>query len=107
MTAVSPGPGSIRALLLRAGVGTTKLKLVDVVNASSAEWGKEVSDSTLVSPVTTPIHFALEQRAELASTDIWQAAWAGLTGLPVDLQLPAVTLAQLFYREHVFLNVGA
>lgn len=107
MTAVSPGPGSIRALLLRAGVGTTKLKLVDAVNAPSAEWAKEVSDSTLVSPVTTPIHFALEQRAELASTDTWQAAWAGLTGLPVDLQLPAVTLAELFYREHVFLNVGA
>lgn len=107
MTAVSPGPGSVRALLLRAGVGTTKLKLTDAVNAPSAEWAKKVSDSKLVSPVTTPIHFALEQRAELASDDTWQAAWGGLTGLPVDLQLPAVKLAELFYREHVFLNVGA
>lgn len=107
MTAVSPGPGSVRALLLRAGVGTTKLKLADAVNAPSAEWAKEVSDSTLVSPVTTPIHFALEQRAELASTEAWQSAWARLTGLPVDLQLPAVKLAELFYREHVFLNVSA
>ncbi|MFC5736033.1 GTPase-associated system all-helical protein GASH [Sinirhodobacter huangdaonensis] len=106
MTAVSPGPGSVRALLLRAGVGTTKLKLVDAVNAPSAKWATEVSVSTLVSPVTTPIHFALEQRAELESTDTWQATWAGLTGLPVDLQLPAVTLAELFYREHVFLYVG-
>lgn len=107
MTAVSPGPGSIRALLLRAGVGTKKLKLVDAVNAPSAEWAKKVSDSMLVSPVTTPIHFALEHRAELASTDTWQAAWAGITGLSVDLQLSAVTLAELFYREHVFLNVEA
>jgi hypothetical protein len=107
MTAVSPGPGSVRALLLRAGVGTSKLKLADVVNAPSAEWAKEVSDSAMVSPVTTPIHFALEQRAELASTEAWQPAWAGLTGLPVDLQLPAVKLAELFYREHVFLNVSA
>lgn len=107
MTAVSPGPGSVRAMLLRAGVGLTKLKLADAVNAPSAEWATQVSDSTLVSPVTTPIHFALEQRAELGSTDTWQAAWSGLTGLPVDLQLPAVELAELFYREHVFLNVGA
>lgn len=107
MTAVSPGPGSVRAMLLRAGVGTTKLKLADAVNAPSAEWAKEVSDSALVSPVTTPVHFALEQRAELGSTDTWQAAWSGLTGLPLDLQLPAVKLAELFYREHVFLNVGA
>ena len=107
MTAVSPGPGSIRAMLLRAGVSPTKLKLADAINAPSAEWAKEVSASTLVSPVTTPIHFALEQRAELGSTETWQAAWSGLTGLPVDLQLPAVKLAELFYREHVFLNVGA
>jgi len=107
MTAVSPGPGSIRAMLLRAGVGNTKLKLEDAVNATGADWAKEVSNSTLVSPVTTPIHFALEQRAELGSTDAWQTAWSGLTGLPADLQLPAVKLAELFYREHVFLNLDA
>lgn len=106
MTAVSPGPRSVRAMLQRAGVGTAKLKLADAVNAHSTEWAKMVSDSSLISPVTTPIHFALEQRAELASTDTWQAAWAGLTGLPIDLQLPAITLAELFYREHIFLNVG-
>ncbi|MGD9713670.1 MAG: GTPase-associated system all-helical protein GASH [Thermomicrobiales bacterium] len=107
MTAVSPGPGSIRAMLLRAGVGLTKMKLADAVNAPGDEWAKEVSNSTLVSPVTTPIHFALEQRAELGSIDTWQAAWSGLTGLPVDLQLPAVKLAELFYREHVFLTMDA
>jgi hypothetical protein len=57
--------------------------------------------------VTTPIHFALEQRAELGSTETWLAAWSGLTGLPIDLELPAIELAKLFYREHVFLNVSA
>lgn len=107
MTAVAPGPASIRAMLSRAGVGTEELKLVDVVNAVDIGWAKSVSDPKLVSPVSTPIHFALEQRAELASDDTWQSGWSGLTGLSVDVALPAVKLAELFYREHLFINVNA
>lgn len=106
MTAVSPGPTSIRAMLTRAGIGTGKLKLSDAVNAPDQEWAKSVSESTLVSPVTTPIHFALEQRAELG-TETWQSSWSGLTGIAADAQLPAVKLAELFYREHIFLYVSA
>ena len=107
MTAVSPGPASIRAMLSRAGVGNEKLKLADVTNAVDIGWAKSVSGSKLVSPVSTPIHFALEQRAELGSDDTWQSGWSGLTGLSVDVALPAVKLAELFYREHLFINVGA
>ena len=107
MTAVSPGPASIRAMLSRAGVGTETLKLADVVNAVDLDWAKTVSNSTLVSPVTTPVHFALETRAELGSTDTWQAGWSGLTGLPADAPLPAVVLADQFYREHLFIRVTA
>ena len=107
MTAVSPGPVSIRAMLSRAGVGTGELKLADVVNAVDIGWAKSASDSKLVSPVSTPIHFALEQRVELGSDDTWQSIWSGLTGLSVDAALPAVKLAELFYREHLFINVVA
>ena len=106
ITKVSPGPASVRAMLTRAGIGTGKLKLSDAVNAPDPEWVKLVSNSTMISPVTTPIHFALEQRAELGSTQTWQASWSGLTGVAADAQLPAVKLAELFYREHVFLNLS-
>lgn len=104
MTDVTPGPASIGAMLSRAGVGTEPLKLNDVVNAADIGWAKSLSDSELISPVTTPIHFALEQRAELGTDDSWQAGWLALTGLSVDLSLPAVKFAELFYREHVFIN---
>ncbi|MFN3249388.1 GTPase-associated system all-helical protein GASH [Roseibium album] len=107
MTAISPGPTSIRAILLRAKVGTKKLKLEEAVNATSLEWANSASSSTLVSPATTPIHFALEQRTELGSKDSWQAGWSSLTGLTADTLLPAIELSELFYREHVFLNVSA
>lgn len=107
MTAVSPGPASVRAMLARAGVGTEELKIGDVVNAVDIEWAKSVSEPSLVSPATTPIHFALEQRAELGSEDAWQASWSGLTGFSTDVSLPALKLAELFYREHLFLNVSA
>ena len=107
MTAVAPGPASVRAMLARAGVGTEELTIGDAVNAVDIEWAKSVSEPSLVSPATTPIHFALEQRAELGSNDTWQSGWAGLTGLSPDVSLPALKLAELFYREHLFLNVGA
>lgn len=107
MTAVSPGPASIRAMLARAGIDAGELKLSDAVNAPDLGWVKSVSASALISPVTTPIHFALEQRAELGSTDTWQTSWSALTGVAADSKLPAVKLGELFYREHVFLNVSA
>lgn len=106
MTTVSPGPASIRALLSRAGIGKEQLKLADAVNAVDSDWAKAASDSKWVSPVTTPIHYALEQRAELGSTNTWQAGWSTLTGLAADVSLPSILMAELFYREHLFLFVG-
>ncbi|MBH1817147.1 hypothetical protein JAK53_00065 [Stenotrophomonas maltophilia] len=105
LTSIAPGPGSIRAMLGRAGVGTGKVRLIDAVNTVDAAWAKSVSTSQLVSPATTPIHFALEQRSEMGSTDAWQAGWSSLTGLSLEAQLPSSKLAELFYREHIFLNV--
>ncbi|WDJ88095.1 hypothetical protein JH302_12255 [Xanthomonas campestris] len=107
LTCVSPGPGSIRAMLARAGVGKNKVRLADVVNGVDAGWAKSVSTSDIVSPATTPIHFALEQRSEMSSTEVWQAGWSNLTGLDADAQLASAKLAELFYREHVFLYVGS
>jgi hypothetical protein len=107
MTAVSPGPASIRAMLARASIGQEDLKLADAINAVELEWARSASSSSNVSPATTPIHYALEQRGELASDEAWQAGWSSLTGISANVSLPALKLAELFYREYLFLNVGS
>jgi hypothetical protein len=106
MTKVSPGPASVTAILSRAGVGDNGLKIQDAINAADTDWARRISESTRISPVTTPLHFALEKRVEIGANDAWQAIWASMTGLPADTSLPPVKLAELFYREHLFLHVG-
>ena len=106
LTELSPGPASVKALLSRAGVAHEKLKVSDAVNAADVTWIKEITNSPRVSPVTTPLHFALEKRAEVGSDEAWLPVWASMTGLPVEASMSAVSLAELFYREHIFLYVN-
>ncbi|HMT41618.1 MAG TPA: GTPase-associated system all-helical protein GASH [Sphingorhabdus sp.] len=103
---ISPGPASVAAMLARAGVGDKPTTIQDAINAPDIGWAQAVSSAKAVSPVTTPLHFALEKRAEVNSADAWQVSWAAMTGLPADTKLPAVRLAELFYLEHLFLYVG-
>jgi hypothetical protein len=106
LTAISPGPASVTALLSRAGVANDMLKVSDTVNAANIGWIKEITKSSRVSPVTTPLHFALEKRGEIGSDDTWLPIWVSMTGLPADASMPAVKLAELFYCEHLFLHVN-
>ena len=105
LTAVSPGPASVRALLSRAGVSGEALRVSDAVNACDLDWIRDVTKSTRVSPITTPLHFALEKRVEVSSDEAWLPVWAAMTGLPAEVSMSAVELAELFYREHLFLYV--
>jgi hypothetical protein len=105
LTAVSPGPASVSALLSRAGVPNESLKISDVVNAADVAWIKNITKSPMVSPVTTPLHFALEKRAEVGSDHTWLPVWASMTGLPTEASMSAVKLGEQFYREHLFLHV--
>lgn len=107
MTNASPGPATIRALLVKAGVGSKDVLVRDAANAVDLDWARMVSGSPAVSPLTTPLHFALEKRAEVGEDTAWQAGWAALTGLAMDLSLPADQLAEQFYREHLFLRVSS
>lgn len=105
LTEVSPGPASVTALLSRAGIPGEALKVSDAINAANVEWGREITQSKRISPVTTPLHFALEKRVEVGSNDAWLPVWASMTGLPAEASMSAVALAELFYREHLFLHV--
>jgi hypothetical protein len=103
---ISPGPASIATILARAGITDDILSVLDLVNAADMQWIEEVTRSSNLSPVTTPLHFALETRHDLESDDAWLSVWAAKSGLPADTSMPAVRIAELFYREHLLLFVG-
>lgn len=105
LTEVSPGPASVTALLSRAGISDEALKVSDAINAADVDWSREITQSKRISPVTTPLHFALEKRVEVGSNDAWLPVWVSMTGLPAEASMSAVALAELFYREHLFLHV--
>lgn len=107
MTSVSPGPVSVQAMLIRAGVAASDVSVEDIINAVGLDWAKERSQAKAISPVTTPLHFALEKRGEVGTTDSWQPGWAGITGISPDLKRPAIDFALQFYREFLFLHVGS
>lgn len=107
LTKVAPGPASVGAMLAQAGLTTRKIKLEDAVNSVEADWAKTTSEQKTVSPATTPIHYALERRTEMGSTDAWQTGWEAQTGLSASAALTAVQLAELVYQERLFLYVNA
>jgi hypothetical protein len=52
------------------------------------------------------LHFALEKRGEVDSNDAWLPVWTSMTGLPAEASMSAIKLAEIFYREHLFLYVS-
>jgi len=107
-TVSNPGPVAITALLARSGLKSRgKLSIVAATNAVPVDWATMAVDELPASPVTTPIHFALDKRVEAGgSPDAWAAHWSALCGLASDASLSPLRLAELFYREHLFLMNG-
>jgi len=106
LTYISPGPPAIRALLSRAGLGARKVAVSAALSALPTDWVDRATSAGASSAATTPIHFALEERTRLGSADAWLPGWSALTGLPRDFTLPALTLAEQFYRERVLLSLA-
>lgn len=107
LTKVSPGPASLVAMLSRAGLTNEVVKVVDAANAADADWIKDITRSPRISPVTTPLHFALEKRVDVNLDAGWVLLWTSMTGLADDASMPGIKLAEQFYREHLFLHVGS
>lgn len=107
LTEVSPGPASLTAMFSRAGLTDEAVKVMDAANVADPDWIRDITRSSRISPVTTPLHFALEKRVEVGSDEAWMPVWTSMTGLPADASMPGVKLAELFYREHLFLHVGS
>jgi len=105
MTTASPGPASIISMLARAGIADRSIKVQDAVNAPALDWANSATTSQRISPVSTPLHFALEKRAEIGDDEAWQSVWSAMTGFTADASLSAIRMAELFYREHIYLHV--
>lgn len=101
-TLLPPGPPTVRALLSRARLpGEGKVALVDAVAAAPLEWLRACVAPQASSPVTQPLHLAIERQLETGTGTTWVAGWAAATDLPQEVALPHLTLAELFYRERL------
>jgi hypothetical protein len=101
-TVYLPGPISIKAMLLRAGLkDNKKLSIPDAVNASTETWLKSVITSEAISPLSQPIHFAIARKLETNDDTSWVAGWANTSEVSESQSLSAPTLGELFYRERL------
>ena len=102
-----PGPRSVRALLSRAGLkDRKKVAISSVMNAAPPGWVQTFMPEAELSPVTTPLHFALSRQRETGAGEAWVAGWAATVELPSDLGLTPLALALLFYRERLLMLLG-
>ena len=103
-----PGPVAVSALLSRAGLKSRgQVGIVGAIGAVEDAWVTDALDGVDASPVTSPIHFALEKRVETGAGEAWVPGWAAISGLSQDHGVAPATLGELFYRERVLLKFGA
>lgn len=101
-TLLPPGPPTVRALLSRAKMPSKgKVAIADVIAAAPLDWLKAHVAPTAASPVTRPLHLAIERQLETGTGKSWVAGWAATTELPADAALPHLAIAELFYRERL------
>ncbi|MGX8011837.1 GTPase-associated system all-helical protein GASH [Mesorhizobium sp. ORM8.1] len=104
-TTIYPGPNPVPALLARAGLNCTgQLRIVDAVNAVTDDWTAAALKNLKPSPATSPIHFALMKREETGAGEGWHAGWAAITGIDLGAAMSPMALAELFYREILWLR---
>lgn len=107
MTNYSPGPISIAALLSRAGVtGGEAIKISASINAADGAWLSKVIESGSYSPITQPLHFAIQRQRETDGGTAWIPGWVAVAGLESDPALSPIALAVQFYRERLLAKVS-
>lgn len=93
-----PGPASVRSLLSKGGISNSKK--VTVTAALKSAFGLLKLDSLDgTSSVTQPLHFGLSRLAEVNGQDGWEANWSAVVGIPADIKLDPLDLAELYFRE--------
>lgn len=101
-TVYIPGPLSIEGLLARAGLKKTeKLTIPEAINHADETWLQALVASNGFSALTQPIHFGIQRKLETKDEAAWVSGWAAGCGIDAKVALPALTLANLFYRERL------
>lgn len=101
-TAFLPGPRSIKPLLVRAGLKERKkLTVATALNAADASWLDKLVSEASPSPVTEPLHFAIQRQGEAGGGDAWVQGWAAVVGIEGARQASALALGVQFYRERL------
>ncbi len=102
LTTLQPGPVSLKGLLSRAGLKERKkIALTTSTKAVSAEWSKSFLNDGEYSPVTMPLHFALQRRLENDAGDEWISNWSSVTGIDANFAMSSLELGIVFYRERI------
>jgi hypothetical protein len=110
LTKVLPGPTAVHSLFLRAGVKEApRCSIEDAVQGMPDGWldlALNDIEQEAVSPVTTPILFAMSRRKELDGDEGWVPAWSKLTSLEQGVQVEPLRLAEMAYREFLLVQIG-
>lgn len=106
-TQLIPGPVAIKALLSRAGLTKQrkKIKFTSAINSAPEEWLKSQLEGKSISPLTTPIHFAIERQLETGAGESWVAGWSASTNIDKDFTLSAIDLSMLYYHESLLASL--
>ncbi|WP_211441233.1 GTPase-associated system all-helical protein GASH [Collimonas humicola] len=98
-----PGPPSVKALLSRAGLkDRKKIAIPTAINAAGADWLKTFIEEEL-SPVSTPLHFAIQRQIETGAGEAWVPGWAAATGVSATHAISPLMFGMSFYRERLLL----
>lgn len=101
-TVFPPGPRSIKPLLVRAGLKERKkLTVAAALNAADASWLNKLVGEANPSPVTQPLHLAIQRQSEAGGGDAWVQGWAAVVGVEGARQVSALALGVQFYRERL------
>lgn len=97
-----PGPISVKPILSRAGLKERKkVSIPAAVNACSEDMLADLVNGVEPSPITKPLHFAIERKLETRDEVSWVAGWSAITGIDSDYAIPSIELSNLFYRERL------
>jgi hypothetical protein len=101
-TTLLPGPSSVKGLLSRAGLKEhRKVTIAALINAATTAWLQDALGSAHPSPVTMPLHYAIERQLETGAGDAWIAGWSAACETDAAHSLSTLTLGTLFYRERL------
>jgi hypothetical protein len=99
-----PGPTSAKALLAQTGLkDRKKITIPGAVNACTSSWLSSLAIENEISPVSSPVHFAIVRKLETDDDTKWIPGWEAITGIEQKFSLSTLALGNLFYRERLLI----